>query len=126
MAYQNLLLIDDDEDDRGIFTDAVKEVSESVICHTLSSAREALKKLLAKDLKPHVIFLDLNMPVMNGQQFLIEIKKHVELKNIPVIILSTTSNSATIKLTKELGAHDFISKPGRFNELVHILTSILI
>ena len=126
MRYKNILLIDDDDDDQEIFLTAVEEVSDSVTCVALSDANKALQKLASKDLRPDVIFLDLNMPIMNGQQFLVEIKKHVALQNIPVIIFSTTSHYPTIQLTKELGATDFITKPARYDELVKILTPYLL
>lgn len=123
--FKNLLLIDDDEDDQEIFLTAVSAVSAQVVCTAMSNAAEALKKLAKKDIDPDVIFLDLNMPVMNGHQFLEEIKKDVTLKNIPVIIFSTSSHPGTIQSTKKLGAHDFITKPGLYDELVTILKPLL-
>ncbi|MDF2438638.1 MAG: response regulator receiver protein [Bacteroidota bacterium] len=123
MAYKKILLVDDDEDDQEIFLSAVNEVSENAECLPLSDATEALAKLSAKEIEPDVIFLDLNMPVMNGQQFLVEIKKREELKKIPVIIFSTSSHLATIQLMKDLGAADFITKPDKYDELVKILSS---
>jgi CheY-like chemotaxis protein len=125
MAYQNILLIDDDEDDQEIFLEAVREISSEVVCTALSNAPEALQKLGSGELQPDVIFLDLNMPVMSGQQFLAEIKRQPELNSIPVIIFSTSSHAATIALTKEMGAADFITKPGTYNVLVTILTPLL-
>lgn len=76
-------------------------------------------------MKADVIFSDLNMPRMNGQQFLLEIKKLPELKDIPVIIFSTSSHAHTIQLVKDFGAHEFITKPGLFNELVSTLRRLL-
>ena len=123
MKYQNILLIDDDEDDQEIFLTAVGQVSDSVNCHAMSDASDALEKLSSREITPEVIFLDLNMPKMNGQQFLVEIKKREALRNIPIIIFSTTSHLATIQLTKDLGATDFITKPGKYEDLVSILNS---
>lgn len=125
MKFQNILLVDDDEEDQEIFITAIKEVSSSVTCTALFDAREALEKLVIKVIIPDIIFLDLNMPVMNGQEFLTEIKKNPGLKNIPVIIFSTSSHSSTIRLTKELGAYDFITKPSKYDELVKILITFL-
>ena len=125
MRYRNILLIDDDNDDQEIFLTAVEELSCSVNCIALSDASDALRKLSVKAIAPDLIFLDLNMPVMNGQQFLKEIKKNKDLKNIPVIIFSTSSNSGTIKLTKELGATDFITKPNSYDELINTLDPLL-
>ena len=122
MLYTNVLLIDDDPDDQEIFLSAVEIVSCTILCTTISSGVVALQKLEKKDLQPDCIFLDLNMPVMSGQEFLVEIKKRAELKHIPVIIFSTTSHSYTVEATKQLGAHDFITKPDKHDELVNLLT----
>ena len=125
MLYRNILLIDDDEDDQEIFRTALEKVDLGVNCICLNDAREALDKLRSNQLQPDLIFLDLNMPVMNGQQFLMEIKNDDELNYIPVIILSTSSHRTTIELTKELGAMDFYSKPDKFEDLIGILKSVL-
>jgi CheY-like chemotaxis protein len=125
MVYNNILLIDDDEDDQEIFRTALDKIEPSVRCTELNNAREALQKLVAGEIRPDLIFLDLNMPLMNGQQFLMEIKKVDDLKDIPVIILSTSSHKATIELTKELGAMDFYSKPDKFEDLTGLLRSVL-
>jgi len=122
MHDKRILLIDDDEDDQEIFLSALSKVSSTITCTTMSSASSALRQLKEGHLSPDVIFLDLNMPVMNGQQFLLEIKKDTALHNIPIIIFSTTSHQPTIQLTKDLGARDFITKPEKFDDLVAILT----
>ena len=125
MDYKNILLIDDDTDDQEIFLSALSKISDSIVCTACSDASLALSKLLGKEIKPDIIFLDLNMPVMTGQQFLVEIKKHQNIKEIPVIVFSTTSHFPTIQLVKSLGALDFITKPGKFTDYITILTPIL-
>ncbi|MEO6038198.1 MAG: response regulator [Saprospiraceae bacterium] len=125
MLYRNILLIDDDEDDQEIFLSAIEHVSEKVNCIVISDATEALQKLIDREIFPDVIFLDLNMPIMNGQQFLTAIKKSPVVNHIPVIIFSTASNARTIALTKELGATGFITKPGTFGELIRILSPLI-
>jgi CheY-like chemotaxis protein len=125
MNYHKLMLIDDDEDDQEIFLAALQEISDAVTCYSYTSASEALHKLISKEIKPEVIFLDLNMPVMNGQQFLVEIKKVKDLEAIPIIIFSTSSHRGTIELTKALGANEFITKPNNFDDLVNILKPII-
>ena len=124
MPFQNVLLIDDDEEDAEIFSAAAKEASGTVRCIVFHDATEALAKLESKELDPDVIFLDLNMPIMSGQRFLQEIKARSALKRIPVIIFSTSSQPSTIQQTRELGAADFITKPQRFGDLVKILNQI--
>jgi CheY-like chemotaxis protein len=125
MLYEKILLIDDDDDDQEIFMSALAKVSDSVICTAFDNAKDALRKLSSKEINPDLIFLDLNMPVMNGQQFLNEIKKDKILSHIPIIILSTSSHSGTIEQTKELGAKDFITKPDKLEDLINILKTVL-
>jgi len=125
MPYKNILLIDDDEDDQEIFLAALERIPQSVVCQGVTNATMALRKLVDKQIQTDVIFLDLNMPLMNGQQFLKEVKQYEALRDIPVIIFSTSSNTQTIKETKELGAYDFITKPDKFDDLVVILRSLI-
>lgn len=124
MPFQKIVLIDDDTEDQEIFKIALGEISEVLECITFTDPRQALSKLVKRELEPDLIFLDLNMPIMTGQEFLTEIRKREETQDIPVIIFSTTSNPATVKLTKEMGATDFITKPDRFDKLVKMLSPI--
>ncbi|WP_031527171.1 response regulator [Dyadobacter crusticola] len=126
MLYQNILLIDDDEDDQEIFLSALENASNTVKCVVLDNAVQAFDKLRKSELDTDIIFLDLNMPLMNGQEFLAQIKKQQDLKDIPVIILSTSSNQAAIQQAKKLGAVDFITKPHSFDDLVQILRRVLV
>ena len=126
MHYNNILLIDDDTDDQEIFISAVGEASTEVSCDVLSNATIALEKLKAKQLEPDIIFLDLNMPIMNGEQFLKIIKTEKELRDIPIIIYSTSSNPDTIRRTKNEGVMDFLVKPDDYNVLVKILRNIFV
>ena len=123
MPFKNILLIDDDEEDQEIFLMALDELSCGTQCKAMSNARHALGRLQEGEIKPEVIFLDLNMPHLNGRQFLEIIKQDETLADIPVIIFSTSSDPATIQATKNLGARDFITKPGDFNHLVKLLQS---
>lgn len=125
MRYHDILLIDDDEDDREIFISALNSMNISVNSTALGSAIEALDKLSSKTVTADVIFLDLNMPLMNGQEFLVEIKKLADLRYIPVIIFSTSRNPLSVMKAKECGAHDYITKPYTINELTKVLEKVL-
>jgi len=114
---KSVLLVDDDEDDREFFLAVLETIDESIRCETAENGSVALRNLTDGHRMPDLIFLDLNMPVMNGKQFLKEIKKHEHLENIPVIILSTSSDQATISETARLGAVDFITKPNKLSLL---------
>jgi CheY-like chemotaxis protein len=126
LEYKKILFIDDDVDDLELATSALQTISNELECITAKSATEALKQLESKDLDPDLIFLDLNMPVMTGQQFLTEMRKHEKLKQIPVVILSTSSNPSSIIETRELGAADYIIKPMKFSGLIELLRAAIL
>lgn len=121
MTYKNILQIDDDSDDCELFMEALEAVSPAKYM-AIYSPVEALRKLMQKEILPDVIFLDLNMPIMSGLEFLTEIKKEEGLKEIPIIIFSTSQLDDIIREAKAHGAHDFISKPNNFNDLKQILS----
>jgi CheY-like chemotaxis protein len=111
-------LIDDDIDDREIFEMALKEIDDSHICITANNGIEAIEKL-RNDVEfiPDFIFLDLNMPRMNGRQCLEEIKKIPHVRNVPVIIYSTSSEQRDMEETQKMGAAHFLTKPPSINTL---------
>jgi CheY-like chemotaxis protein len=74
---------------------------------------------------PDLIFLDMNMPKLNGKQVLREIKKTRSLASIPVIMYSTSFAPRDIEEIKELGAVFYLLKPSRFDDLCASLTKIL-
>ena len=125
MRYSRILLIDDDEDDQELFTAAVGQVAASVQCTVVESAQKALQMLELGETAVDLIFLDLNMPVMSGQQFLVEKNKRAGLRDIPVIVLSTSSNADIIAKTTALGVKKFVTKPNSFTELKMTLFHIL-
>jgi CheY-like chemotaxis protein len=115
------LLIDDDIDDQEIFCLALDKISFPFDCHIANNGFEALQKLEEKSVLPDYIFLDLNMPRMNGKECLRELKKNPRLRNIPVVIYSTSSSLSDINDTKALGAKDFIIKPFSLDALTEKL-----
>jgi CheY-like chemotaxis protein len=125
MYYSRILLIDDDEDDQELFAAAIRQIAASVQCTVTESAQTALRMLGSREIEVDLIFLDLNMPVMSGQQFLTEKNRRTELSNIPVIVLSTSSNADIIAKTTALGVRQFVTKPNSFTELKRILFDIL-
>lgn len=124
MKYKNILLIDDDEDDCEIFLVAIERAFGPGNYNTINHAVKALQQLDENQINPDLIFLDLNMPIMNGIQFLTEIKKREHLKHIPVIIFTTSSQEALINQTMALGAHAFVTKPSDFNDFSKIFQAI--
>lgn len=124
-GVHHLMLVDDDEDDREIFLSVVQSILPDANYTIAANGEDALQKLNQIPSVPHLIFLDLNMPLMNGKQFLMEIKRHENLSSIPVVILSTSSDQATIKDTINLGARDFVTKPDKYSGWEQAIRSVL-
>jgi CheY-like chemotaxis protein len=120
------LLVDDDKDDCDLFKDALEETG---IHASLEIAYEGsrIMQLLntpAESL-PHLIFLDMNMPLISGAECLGEIRRASYLNSIPVIIFSTSCTALDIEQTFEGGANLYIQKPGSFQNLVSTLKKVL-
>ncbi len=122
---KNVFLVDDDRDDREIFIEALAEIDNSFTCFTAENGEDAINKLHANAFAPDYIFLDLNMPRMNGRECLVEIKNIKRLVNIPVIIYTTSSLQKEKEELVKLGASTFITKPANFRELCHSLKQVL-
>ncbi|MFT3911727.1 MAG: response regulator [Ferruginibacter sp.] len=127
MRYQKtIFLVDDDFDDQEIFSDALKRSDKSIDCVFANDGIHALEKLNnEKGFIPDLIFIDLNMPRMNGLECLASIKKIDRLKNVPVYMYSTTADAISIAKNKKLGATDFIVKPSNIKELTSVLSKLL-
>lgn len=119
------LLIDDDADDHEIFKLALETVDKSINCVCIGESIDAIKKLKTDNLfLPAIIFVDINMPVMNGMECLAEIKKIEHLKNVPVIFYSTFADPEKLSEMKELGAVEYFEKPSDMDVLADKLYSI--
>ncbi len=119
-------IADDDQDDQELFINALQQIDESYTSITAFDGEEALQKLFDKTMVlPQIIFLDLNMPKINGKQCLIKIKESKNLQHIPVVIYSTTADKKEIEETNKLGASFFLQKPNRFSELCSALEKII-
>ena len=125
MIEGNILLIDDDDDDQLIFKDALKEISFGYDCWMASNGLEGLERLEAEKELPAIIFLDLNMPLMNGLEFMDLTGKNESYKNIPIIIFSTSDNPVDKKRLMKMGASRFITKSADFRKLIETLAEIL-
>lgn len=122
---KKFLLVDDDLDDTGLFHEALHEIDPTIICYIEHNGKAALDKLNNKEfLLPDIIFIDINMPGMNGWQFLEELKKEPEYKKVPVIMYSTSSYTGDADKAIDLGALCFFTKPSDYNLLKEILKAI--
>jgi CheY-like chemotaxis protein len=121
-----ILVVDDDQEDLTLFCEAAVEIVGGIRFLEASDGMEALTMLTQTSVLPDYIFLDINMPKMNGKEFLTRAKKDARIKNIPVIMYSTTSQAKEIEECYKLGAYDFLIKPPTFEKLCSDLRSIFV
>ncbi len=123
----NLLwfIIDDDQDDQEIFTIAAKKVNPDIECEFANDGVHALEKFKAEPtFTPGRIFLDVNMPRMNGVECLEQLRTIDRIKRVPIYMCSTSSDPRIIAQIKELGARDFIIKPSTISEFADVLADV--
>jgi CheY-like chemotaxis protein len=124
-SIKNILLIDDDADDQLLFTDALREIDSGIGCLIANNGKDALEQLKNFSNLPDILFLDLNMPFLNGYELLKHLKTETRLSEIPVVIFTTSNDRKDAELAQQLGAHFFLSKPNEFSKLRMKLAYIL-
>jgi CheY-like chemotaxis protein len=118
----HILLADDDESDRLLFTEAISELKIETIVHTVNDGVQLMEWLkMKKNQLPHLLFLDLNMPLKNGIECLREIRSNQRIKDISIAIYSTSDSEKVIEETFLNGANVYITKPNNFNMLRLVL-----
>lgn len=124
--YIHIILADDDEDDRLLFTDAFEELKINTKVNTYNDGVELMDYLNSPDaVLPNVLFLDLNMPKKNGIECLIEIKENDRFNDIAIAIYSTSSSEEHIEETFVQGANIYIKKPSDFSTLKKVLSEVV-
>lgn len=121
-----ILVVDDDQEDLTLFCEAAVEIDSGIKFLEARDGMEAWTMLAQTSVLPDYIFLDINMPKMNGKEFLTRAKKDTRIKNIPVIMYSTTSQTKEIEECYKLGAYDFLIKPPTLEKLRSDLMSIFV
>jgi len=121
---KRILLIDDDPDDQIFFRDAIQTINPELQCDLASGFHEAVRQL-EQPLIPELIFMDLNMPIINGFECLFYIRQQKQYKDIPVVIYTTSKNINDIEKTKQMGANWYMTKPDDFKVLCKKLKKIL-
>lgn len=121
-----IILVDDDEDDRLFFKDAIDEIGMNTSISFFKNGQEFLDHLkVSGQPLPHIVFLDLNMPVKNGYECLEEIRSNERLKDMTVAIYSTSSSDKDVEETFIKGANVYINKPNDFDKLKKIIKKVL-
>jgi CheY-like chemotaxis protein len=119
-----ILYVEDDLDDCEIFKEAVQVVSPKTLCLVVNNCNQAILYMNEATIVPDFIFLDINMPHMDGKEFL-RILKNTRFSSIPVIMYSTSNRQEDISECKKLGAVDFVSKPFTFDGVCDVIKRVL-
>lgn len=127
-----IVMADDDEDDRMFAQDALEEARLSNKIYFVEDGEELMDYLQHKGKyengndpgRPGLILLDLNMPRKDGREALKEIKADPNLRQIPVVVLTTSKAQEDIFRTYDLGVSSFITKPVSFEGLVDIMKTL--
>jgi CheY-like chemotaxis protein len=118
-----IVLAEDDEDDQIVFTQVIKDLNPQIkVDHVTDGIK--LMNLLSNFL-PDLLFLDLDMPRKNGLECLLQIKNDPGMKELPVIVFSSTSRPANVQTAYEVGAHLFLIKSSLYQEYLASLKTIL-
>jgi CheY-like chemotaxis protein len=122
-----IFMIDDDADDQEVFSMIIEKVNPLVRCAFADDGVDALQKLkgLKPPLLPALIFIDINMPRMDGIECLTKIKKLPDLIDVPVYMYSTSDESFIVTKSLSAGADGFVKKEARPKELEARLIDIL-
>jgi CheY-like chemotaxis protein len=123
--YINILIADDDQDDAAFLAEGISQIISTYKVYTVSNGLECLN-FLEEHEAPELIFLDINMPLRNGIECLMEIKRNKELKNSHVIMYSTSNSECDVNTCYELGAKFYIIKPVTFSGMVGILKQLFV
>src|SRR5688500_15330764 len=110
-VFKNIILVDDDSDDRELFTEALSFIHPLAEIQTKTDGEELMEYLANVSRTPDVIFLDLNMPRKNGKECLQEIRAIKQFENTPIVIYTTSLNPVDIQETFSQGASFFLKKP---------------
>jgi CheY-like chemotaxis protein len=127
-----ILIVDDDKEDQLLIREGFEAGEIPKRFHTVSDGAEALEYLLRTGRyappieapRPDLILLDLHMPHVGGREMLARVKKNEELKNIPIVIFTTSRQEEDVRFCYAAGANAYVGKPAGFDQLRAILSSI--
>jgi CheY-like chemotaxis protein len=115
-----ILLIDDDKDDQALFCEAINEISTDIDCGIADNGLQGLELLQKSKALPDVIFLDVNMPIMDGREMIRTIRATPRLSFLSVVIYSTSNSQQEILWFQKYSAR-YMVKPNSFELLVEYL-----
>jgi CheY-like chemotaxis protein len=125
----SVLLVDDDEGDLLMIEEALGSTGVAHDIYMVKDGEEAVAFLrrtgeFANVPRPDFVLLDLNMPRMDGRQVLSLVKSDAALRNIPIVVLTTSRAPADIRSSYNLHANAYVTKPMSLDELVSVVRGI--
>lgn len=120
-----VLYVEDDLDDQVIFKECLYLARPDITCEFAKDGVEALEILESKHAKPACIFIDVNMPGMDGNELLQRIKRDPRLSRIPCFMLSTSRNKRHIDMAMDAGAAKYLIKPAVYIDFKNLLAETL-
>jgi len=129
MKLAHILLVEDNEGDILLTKEAFEECKVNTAISVAKNGKEALDFLFKKGVfadakKPDLILLDINMPIMNGHEVLKQIKADVNLKKIPVIMLTTSSSEKDLDTAYENHCNSYVKKPLEMSDFLSAILKI--
>ena len=122
-----IILAEDDKDDQEFFLEALDAANISSEVTTVENGEQLLSTLRDPDEpNPDIVFIDINMPVKGGKEALAEIKSDQKLKDIPAVMISTSSHPNDIEETFSKGANLYVQKPSSFTGFILILKKVFL
>jgi CheY-like chemotaxis protein len=125
MGEITCFLIEDDLDDQEIFLLALQKIGGEIDCKVANNGAEGLEVLADRSFLPDFIFIDINMPKMNGIDCLAGIRQLDRLKDTKVIMYSTSSDVKITAQCKAAGADEVLTKAPSIRQLIDSLRTIL-
>ncbi len=119
-----VLHVDDNEGDLILAREAFKQTDLTIELESALNGVEAIEKLTKAEILPDLVLLDINMPVMNGKEFLSKIRTEEKLKNIPVVMLTTSDAPKDISDCYDLNANAYVTKKQDFSSFLDSINKI--
>ncbi|MCY7358359.1 MAG: response regulator [Rudanella sp.] len=117
-------LVDDDSDDQLLVREAFRQANPEVTVHTIDDGDQLLTQLQQASALPKLVLLDLNMARMGGFETLQAVRLALSDVELPIVILSTSSNKTDQKQAIQQGANAFVSKPSEYGKLVELIKEL--
>jgi CheY-like chemotaxis protein len=119
-----ILLVEDNQADALLIREALRQVDVSHPVEVVTDGAQALERLRGEEKRPDLVLLDLNLPRVDGREVLSQVKTDPELRDIPVIVLTTSSAPPDIAFAYSRGANAYMRKPLGMDRLVEAAASI--